>query len=406
MIQRNKLMIKSNFLKSILIISLVAITILPVYTSLFLYPSFKKLLTENTEEEAVRVGTYLGSMLLTGESELKRGSISANIADELKELTKGSSLVKIKVFSPSGEIIFSTDHKDIGKINKKSYFQKIVAKGNTYTKVVKKDTKSLEDQIITSDVIETYVPVMNNEKFVGAFEIYYDTATRKEKLDKLVIGSSAIVFTVALSLLAAVILCSIRVNRATIERNRAEEKLRQHHNKLEELVQERTKELQQEITERKGAEQMIQLQLKRLNVLHSIDRAITASLDLRVTLDILLDQVTTQLNIDAATILLLNQQTHILEYVVSKGFRTNALKYTRLRLGESNAGRAAIERRIVIIPDLKEEIDGFVRSELFTNEDFITYFAVPLIAKGQVKGVLELFHRAPRRFRTRLAGIS
>jgi putative nucleotidyltransferase with HDIG domain len=34
-----------------------------------------------------------------------------------------------------------------------------------------------------------------------------------------------------------------------------------------------------------------------------------------------------------------------------------------------------------------------MRSKLFTNEDFITYFAVPLIAKGQVKGVLELFHR-------------
>ncbi|MEK7698439.1 MAG: HD domain-containing phosphohydrolase, partial [Nitrospirota bacterium] len=46
------------------------------------------------------------------------------------------------------------------------------------------------------------------------------------------------------------------------------------------------------------------------------------------------------------------------------------------------------------IPNLKEDPDGFVRSKPFADEDFITYFAVALIAKGEVKGVLELFHRS------------
>ena len=149
-----------------------------------------------------------------------------------------------------------------------------------------------------------------------------------------------------------------------------------------------------DITERKRSEEKIQLQLKRLNVLRAIEKAVTESIDLRTTLDILLEQVTTRLNIDAATILLLNQQTQILEYVVSRGFRSSALKYTQLRLGESNAGLAALERRIVAIPDLKEKPNGFVRSKPFADEDFITYFAVALIAKGEVKGVLELFHRS------------
>ena len=150
-----------------------------------------------------------------------------------------------------------------------------------------------------------------------------------------------------------------------------------------------------DITERKLYEELIQLQLKRLNTLHSVEKAITTSLDLHVTLDILLDQVTTQLGIDAAAVLLFNQHTQMLEYIVSKGFRSSALRYTQLRLGESNAGLAAVKRRIVTIPNLTEEPDGFVRSKLLNNEDFITYFAAPLIAKGQIKGVLELFHRAP-----------
>jgi putative nucleotidyltransferase with HDIG domain len=150
-----------------------------------------------------------------------------------------------------------------------------------------------------------------------------------------------------------------------------------------------------EITERRQVEEINQLQIKRFNVLHSIEKAVTSSLDLRATLNILLDQVTNRLNIDAASILLLNKQTQILEYVVNKGFRSDALKYTKLKLGESNAGRAAIERCIITIPNLKKEIHDFVSSKQFTYEDFITYFAVPLIAKDQIMGVLELFHRSP-----------
>ncbi|MDP3297903.1 MAG: HD domain-containing phosphohydrolase [Thermodesulfovibrionia bacterium] len=150
-----------------------------------------------------------------------------------------------------------------------------------------------------------------------------------------------------------------------------------------------------DITERKRFEEKIQLQLKRLNVLRDVEKAVSSSIDLHFTLDSLLNQVTSQIGIDAATVLLLNQQTQMLEHVVSRGFRSSALRYTQLRLGESNAGLAAVERRIVTIPNLTEEPDGFVRSKLFNNEDFITYFAAPLIAKGQIKGVLELFHRAP-----------
>ena len=101
----------------------------------------------------------------------------------------------------------------------------------------------------------------------------------------------------------------------------------------------------------------------------------------------------TQLGIDAATILLLNEENHTLEYVVSKGFHSHALKYTRLKLGESNAGLAAKERTIITIPDLAKSPDSFARSEQFADEKFVSYVAVPLIAKGQLLGVLELFHR-------------
>ena len=135
--------------------------------------------------------------------------------------------------------------------------------------------------------------------------------------------------------------------------------------------------------------------LQRLAALHEIDQSISATLDLKITLNIILDQVTKQLSVDAADVLLLNPYTKTLEYAASRGFRSRALQYTKLKLGEGHAGLAALERNIVSIPNLPESENGFKRSPLLAEEGFLAYYSVPLIAKGQVKGVLEVFHRSP-----------
>jgi len=102
-----------------------------------------------------------------------------------------------------------------------------------------------------------------------------------------------------------------------------------------------------------------------------------------------------QLHLDAVDVLLLNPHTLTLEYSVGRGFRSPALQHTHLRLGESYAGRAALERRIIHVPNLTEAVGDLSRAPLLAAEEFATYYAVPLIAKGQVKGVLETFQRTP-----------
>jgi hypothetical protein len=49
-----------------------------------------------------------------------------------------------------------------------------VAKGKVITKGIQKETKSLEGHLMSVDVVETYVLLVNNGIFFGAFEIYYD----------------------------------------------------------------------------------------------------------------------------------------------------------------------------------------------------------------------------------------
>ncbi len=134
--------------------------------------------------------------------------------------------------------------------------------------------------------------------------------------------------------------------------------------------------------------------LRQLQILREIDMAISSSLDLELTLNVFLEYVGTQLPADAADILLLNPTTHTLDYRAGRGFRTDSLQHTHLRLGEGHAGRAARSRHVISIPNLAESPGDFEHSPFLAREGFVAYYGVPLIAKGQVKGVLELFHRS------------
>jgi HD-GYP domain-containing protein (c-di-GMP phosphodiesterase class II) len=92
--------------------------------------------------------------------------------------------------------------------------------------------------------------------------------------------------------------------------------------------------------------------------------------------------------------LILNSSSQMLEYGAEHGFRSKAITMTQVRVGESYAGRAVLERRLVQITNLGEEADHSSLISRMPGENFVCYFGVPLIAKGQVKGVLEVFQRA------------
>lgn len=150
-----------------------------------------------------------------------------------------------------------------------------------------------------------------------------------------------------------------------------------------------------DVTERKRAQEKIDRQLQRLGALHTIDMAITGGVELTRALGVVLEQALGGLRVDAADILLLNPHTQELSFAAERGFLTLALRYTRLRLGECYAGRAALERRIIDVPNLVGYPGQLARSPLLPEEQFVAYCAAPLIAKGQVRGVLEVFQRRP-----------
>ena len=150
----------------------------------------------------------------------------------------------------------------------------------------------------------------------------------------------------------------------------------------------------QDVTERRAAEIRIDQQIKRLTALSEIDRAIISSFDQRYTLGVILSHLISQLQVDAADVLLLDSESGVLSYAAGQGFRTKMMESACVRVGESYAGRAAKEHRMIRLPDLRETTNLADFNTFVTSEGFVSYIAVPLIVKGNVKGVLEVYQRS------------
>ncbi len=135
--------------------------------------------------------------------------------------------------------------------------------------------------------------------------------------------------------------------------------------------------------------------VERLDALRIIDRAINGNLDQSITLYILLDQTMSRLGVDAAAIYLLNPSRQTLDFAGGRGFRSLRFQRAGLRLLEGRAARLAIERQPLSIPNFEAAGDLPDERLRWPGEDFAAYFGVPIIAKDQVRGALEVYFRRP-----------
>ena len=134
--------------------------------------------------------------------------------------------------------------------------------------------------------------------------------------------------------------------------------------------------------------------LMQVQALHLIDQAITSSVDLNFILNILLEKTRSQLGVDASAVLIFDPGSQMLNYASGIGFHTNALQSTHLMLGQGYAGMAGLNKKIVHVDHMRTINSEFLRSPFFRSEGFEVYYGVPLVAKDQLKGVLEIFHRS------------
>jgi len=134
----------------------------------------------------------------------------------------------------------------------------------------------------------------------------------------------------------------------------------------------------------------VQRGYRRLQSLQTIDNAITASMDVRITLGVFLEQVIRQLDVDAAAIALYNTSTATLEYTLTQGIPRHAFPRRAVRLGVTLSGRIALRKEMLIQDGFTPEQNGLDTNALTRIPK--VYVGMPLVAKGELQGVLDMYH--------------
>lgn len=135
-------------------------------------------------------------------------------------------------------------------------------------------------------------------------------------------------------------------------------------------------------------------QIRRLTTLREMDMAITSSLDLNITLNIITEHLITKMGVSAAAILVFNPDSQMLDYYAVSGFKNRDAGHTSMSIGDGLAGQILLSRRAIYINDLSRET-SVKRMTLLADESFVSYYAVPLFSKGITKGILETYFKEP-----------
>lgn len=206
--------------------SLLALS-LPLYLVFWVHPHFNDIIAFEKEVDAEQITRHIAKMLVMDERNkvLTRESITDNFVAVLQEAQADFDLAKIKVFSAAGEVVYSTEEKDIGTVNTNPYFTDIVAEGKIFSKIVRRNEKTMEDKTIRKDVVETYVPLLRDGRFIGAFEVYYDITYIEHLRSKFAAQTHIIIIILAVFLLLCVLAITLSFIKCYGKLHRTEEKM-------------------------------------------------------------------------------------------------------------------------------------------------------------------------------------
>ncbi|MBI5074006.1 MAG: PAS domain S-box protein [Nitrospirae bacterium] len=188
----------------IAVLAIIAVLALPVYIVLVISPAVTGLIEKNAQEEALSVASHLASMLLRDNVTPGRGFFPDDFPAEVEKIRKDFKIMRVKVYSAAGEVIYATDPAYLGRINSEDFFRNTVARGKVYVKIARQQAITLEGETSGIDVAETYVPLMKAGVFSGAFEIYYDVSGRISNLKRVMSQAYAVLFAVVAGLLGLI----------------------------------------------------------------------------------------------------------------------------------------------------------------------------------------------------------
>ena len=324
---------------------------------------------------------------------------------------RGLEVVKVKVYSPSGLTVFSTEAKQIGEDKSTNAGFLSARQGKVASELTHRDTFSAFEQTIEDrDVFSSYIPIRRGpeDPIEGVFELYYDVTSFLRKVKRtqisVILGVTSILAVLYGALYFVVRRADRIIKRQDVALRQYLEQIESAKETLEQRVRDRTKELlaineqlQAEVRERERAEEKFRQNLDRIRVLHEIDLAITSTLDLRGVLEVLLEKIDLVLPYSVTTIRLLNRDTGQLEPVACRN-----LDETEWRAAV-NGATSTLSR---VLPDITAPLvirnaqtdPRSLAPDFLRQHSLVSLLRVPLIAKGEVLGVLTFFTKEEHEF--------
>jgi len=180
------------------------------------------------------------------------------------------------------------------------------------------------------------------------------------------------------------------------EYRRAEKESQRLTEELEQRVLERTaqleaasKELANEVSERKRAQEELLRRNRELSVLYTISRAAAQSLNLEERLHDAMDATLEALAIEKGGIYLLEPDGETMTLRAHRGFSDEFVRNVQtLQRGEGVAGLAAAEKRPVVL-----DVSDYPTARLapwMVRDGFQTIASIPLLSGGEVVGAMSL----------------
>lgn len=136
---------------------------------------------------------------------------------------------------------------------------------------------------------------------------------------------------------------------------------------------------------------------ERLRRLEAVTDATLSELDTDELLGEMLDRVRQLLDVETAAILLLDEPSQRLIATAARGLEEEVHQGFTIDVGAGFAGRVAIERQPVILEEVSAEL---VVNPILLDKGLRSLLGVPMLAGGQLVGVLHVGTLKPRTFTT------
>ncbi len=132
---------------------------------------------------------------------------------------------------------------------------------------------------------------------------------------------------------------------------------------------------------------------EELAILYDVGHMLTSTLDLKKVLRVIMEAAVGMLQVEAGSVLLVDEQTGELEFMAAVGAGAEQLPGMRLPAGAGIAGRALREGRSLLIDDTQHDTHFYGTIDRKTGVSTRRLIATPLRVKDRFIGVMEVINK-------------